>query len=130
MFPVDSPLRIEVIALDNELRPTFVLKRGDTAPALRVRVVDAAGEAIDLTGTEVTLQATCLALGRHLERAATIADPGTGGIAAYAWLASDWAEGEFAPGTWLAEIQIAAGVALQSAPTAGHFLIVVEEDLG
>ncbi len=105
----------------------FVIKRGDTLPALAYSVTDTDGQAVDLTeAVGATFHMVNAAGTLVVDAAATISDAAVGEIT-YAWAAEDTESAGACRGEF--ELDWGDG-AIQTAPNDGYITIAVVEDLG
>lgn len=100
------------------------LKRGDTSPGLRLRVIDEQGQALDLTGASAVFNMRDQAGTVIVNRApAMIEGPE---IVRYDWTPADTA----AAGRMLAEIEITwPDGRRETAPNAGWIEVLISQDI-
>lgn len=105
----------------------FVIKAGDTSPAVEATLTDGNGDPHDITGADVQFHMTPLGdegtAQPTVDAAATVTDAG-GGIVRY-----DWADGDTAdPGIYSAEFEVTynSGVT-ETFPNDGYFEIAITE---
>lgn len=109
---------------------TFIIKRGDTRPVLRLELTSAAAP-IDLTTATSVQIFFKQAAAEAIERAGVIESPATAGVVTYTFVDADWASGGFAIGKGSLEVEVtlAAGDVL-TVPTKGYGDFIVTTDLG
>lgn len=109
---------------------TFIIKRGDTRPVLRLELTSAAAP-IDLTTAAAVKIFFKQPTGESLERTGVIEAPATDGVVTYTFVAGDWIAGQFGIGNGRLEVEVtlAAGDIL-TVPTFGHGAFNVISDLG
>lgn len=100
---------------------TFVIKQGDTLPALRAQLLGPDDQPIDLSVATVEFR-----MGNHVSAAAVIEDP-TQGRVRY-----DWRPGDTnVPGTHYAEFVVTfLGGATQRVPNDGYVLVQITRSVG
>jgi len=102
----------------------FVIRKGDTLPALRMALT-ANGAAFDLTGCSVVFQLRASGgTSLTVDAAATVVSAGDG-IVQYAWQAGETS----APGRYDGQWVVTTPVGVQTVPTAGFVRVVIAEGL-
>lgn len=110
---------------------TFTLKRGDTAPALQVTLLDATGAAIDVTGATIAFH---MKLRQHAANNAVplVVDgsvdlvDASNGVVSYQWGSSDTDE----TGDFVGEFVVTfADSTVRTVPSPGYIPIRIVEDL-
>lgn len=108
---------------------TVFMKQGDRLPALRIKLLDANGAAIDVTNATVTfrMRDTRTKVLKVASGACTKPNGGADGEVQYAWGATDTDtvasyEGEFACSF--------PGPLVQTVPTNGYVIVQVVDSLG
>ena len=107
----------------------FVIKQGDTSPALEATLTDGAGDPFDITGATVTFHMT--AVGNEgtnqpvVDADATVVDAGAG-VVQYDWAPGDTADS----GVYSAEFEVTynSGVT-ETFPNDGYFEVVITEEV-
>lgn len=105
----------------------FVIKEGDTSPAITATLLDAADAAVNLAGASVkfimTLKGQTTA---KVDAAATIVSAANGQVS-YSWVAAD----TDTAGVYEAEWQVTfSGGAKQTFPNSSYLELIVLRDLG
>lgn len=105
----------------------IVMKAGDTAPAVRVTLLDAAGDPVNLDDQP---DVRFIVATRTQPRTVIVDQPATvhpGGEVTYAWQPGDTDQ----PGRYLAEFEVVySDGTIQSFPTDGYIDCRIVDDLG
>lgn len=103
---------------------TFQLKQNDRLPKLRAALTDSTGAALDLTGATVGFRMRARGTGTAVVLTGTAAavTPATSGVVEYTWGAGDTAT----PGVYDAEWVLTYAGSVQTVPTTGYLVVVVE----
>ena len=101
---------------------TFYLKRGDTSPTLQQTLLNAAGDAVDITGAAVTIHVTDRYGTNVIDAAASISDASVGVV--------QYELGAIPQGNYEFEFEVVyANSKIETFPNAGFDILVVERDL-
>jgi hypothetical protein len=103
----------------------FYIKRNDTASAFQVTLLDANGDAVDLTGATVKFIMSKGATAKVSSPAVVVS--AAAGEVRYDWAAGDTDEGGFFRAEW--EVTDAAN-RVQTFPNPGYDEVVITQDLG
>ena len=106
--------------------PDLIIRQGDTTPLLQQTILDASGNAMNLTGATVTFTLRALTSNQPVVNAtAQILNAATG-LVQYAWTASDTAT----PGLYMGEFHVTlSGGGTYTYPNDGYLDIWIEENL-
>lgn len=101
---------------------TFTIKKGDRLPKLRATLVDGNSAVINLTGGSVQFRMRARAGGAlKVNAAATVVDA-VNGVVEYAWQAID----VDTAGTFDAEFAVTLSGLVQTVPSSGYVLVIIE----
>ena len=103
----------------------FDLKQDDIFPALRARLRDGRGTAIDLSLATVAFRMRATGGALKIDDAACDVVDAAGGIVEYQWAAGD----TDTPGTYDGEFVISYAGGVQTVPATGYVSIVVSANL-
>jgi len=102
---------------------TLNLKQNDRLPKLRATLTDGSGNPIDLTGSSVVFRMKNFDGTGSLKvnGAATVITPAAG-IVEYAWAAGD----TDTAGTWIGEFAVTLAGLVQTVPSSGYVVVVIQ----
>jgi len=105
---------------------TFFIKRNDTSPAMLATLVDADGNAVDITGASVRFHMRPIGQSQNtVDSAAVIVTP-LEGIVRYNWLASD----TDSSGTYQAEFEVTyADASIETFPNDKYIPVQITDDI-
>ena len=104
----------------------FTIKENDTSPVIQRTLTDAAGTAVNLTGSSVVFKMYDQMRTTQVVSSAATLDDAANGVVSYTWLAAD----TDVPGWYWVEFEVTyADTSIETFPNSGYISVLITKEL-